>query len=77
MELAESEYVPKSAVTFWSLPDEKFKSNLGNWKLFHLTESTPRVLPQSDTQEATSLGSIMVSAHNYITLCSLQGEVRA
>lgn len=46
MELAESEYVPKSAVTFWSLPDEKFKSNLGNWKLFHLTESTPRVLPQ-------------------------------
>lgn len=46
MELAEPEYVPKSAVTFWSLPDEKFKSSLGNWKLFHLTESTPRVLPQ-------------------------------
>lgn len=46
MELAKPEYVPKSAVTFWSLPDEKAKPNLGNWKLFHLTESTPRVLAQ-------------------------------
>lgn len=39
----------------------------------------PSVDPQSDTQEATSLGSITVSAHNYITLfvlCKGKFELR-